>query len=221
MTSRKGGLLFAFLLIAYSLLLITGCARTVTQIIPSGAEMVVEATMLGTVETSANRYFMVLSSTSGYKVQLPLPQPGGTRDELLEPGTTPIYGSQEAYYSTYYSTWSGYIIAEPAGYFLVRGPFVLCATATREVLSTTAASGNSLRFTFRLDQIFGSTVPDVIYFDLVTVPWPDGGEKLPADHLQMSNYVSKVAGTELTIVDDSDSAAPPALDIARVVIKIQ
>ncbi|MBU0630334.1 MAG: hypothetical protein KKC80_05380, partial [Candidatus Margulisbacteria bacterium] len=210
-----------FLLTAYSLALITGCARTVTQIVPSGAEMVVEATMLGTVETTANRYFMVLSDSAGYKVQLPLPQPAGGRDELLEPGTTPMYGSREAYYINYYSTWSGYIITDPAGYFLVKGPFIFGASTTREVLSTTAASGNKLLFSFRLDQIFGATIPDTVYFDLITVPWPDGAEKIPADHLQMSNYVSKVAGTELTIVDDSDSSAAPSLDISKVVIRIQ
>ncbi|MBU1616391.1 MAG: hypothetical protein KKF06_01245, partial [Candidatus Margulisbacteria bacterium] len=134
---RRGFLFVVFLLTAYSLALITGCARTVTQIVPSGAEMVVEATMLGTVETTANRYFMILSDSAGYKVQLPLPQPAGGRDELLEPGTTPMYGSQEAYYINYYSTWSGYIIADPAGYFLVKGPFIFGASTTREVLSTT------------------------------------------------------------------------------------
>jgi hypothetical protein len=213
--------IIAFLLTAYSLLLVSGCARTVTQIAPSGAEMVVQVTMRGTVEATANRYFLVVSGTSAYKVQLPLPQPGGTRDELLEPGTIPMYGSMEAYFNNYYSTWTGYVITEPAGYFLGQGPFVFGASSTREVLSTTAPSGSFFNFTIRLEQLFGANVPDIIYFDILTVPWVTGAEKLPADHLMMSNYVSKIAGTELTINDDPDSSVPSSLDLNKVVVKIQ
>lgn len=219
----KRFLYFPFLIFNFALfiLLIPGCARTVTQIAPSGAEMVVQVTTRGTVEATANRYFLVVGSSSTYYVQLPLPQPGGTRDELLEPGTTPMYGSMEAYYYNYYSTWTGYVVTEPGGYFLGKGPFVFGTPLTREVLSTAAPSGSVFTFTVRLEKLFGANVPDTIYFDVLTVPWVTGAEKLPADHLMMSNYVSKVAGTELTINDDSDPTIAPSLDLNKVVVKIQ
>ena len=202
------------------LLLISGCARTVTQIVDYGEQMTVLVTLNGPADVNANRYFMVLSSDSNLKT--PLPSPDNIDYEMIEPGTTPQRGSVEAYYTTYYSTWSGYIIADSGGYFLVDGPFVQGQATTREPLSTVGETSATLTYTVRLGQIFQSGVPDTIYFDVVSVPWPSGGAKLPADHLNSTNaYISKVSGSTQTVDDTDNAYIDPAANIIKCTVTIQ
>lgn len=200
--------------------LVVSCARTVTSIVTYGDQMVVEATLRGTMEASANRYFLVISSNANYKI--PLPPPDNIEYEFIEPGSPPQLGSIEAYYTNYYSTWSGYIMAEPGGYFLVKGPFVQNQTTTREVLSSLGESSSQIKFNFRLSQIFGTSVPNTIYFDFVSVKWPTDDAKLAADHLTLTNaYISKISGSTVTVTDPENDAADPALNILTCTVTIQ
>lgn len=208
-------------LLVVSCLLLVSCARTVTQYVTYGDQMVVEVTLRGTMEAGANRYFMVLASSSNYKIPLPPPD-NPNYDEFLEPGTEPKLGNIADYYTNYYSTWAGYIMVESGGYFLVDGPFVQGQVTTREPLSDLGEISSKIKFNFRLSQIFGSSIPSTIYFDFVSVPWPSDSSKLLADHLTSTNaYVSKVAGSTATIPDDPDDSLAPALDILKCTVTIQ
>lgn len=210
------------LLMAIIALALTGCSRTVTQIVTYGDQMVVDVTLRGTMEITANRYFLVLAANNNYKI--PLPPPDGFNKEFLEPGTAPQPGSGTIadYYNDFYSTWSGYVIAEPGGYFLEAGPFILNQPATREFLSSLGEINEHLSFNFRLSQVFGSNVPDQIYFDFVTVNYPANAAKMPADHLTTTNaYIKKITGSTLTIADPADPSIAPSLDILSCTVTIQ
>jgi len=187
--------------------------------------MVVEVTFRGNFDASNNRYFMVFGNNSTY--QVPLPPPNNVNeDELIEPGETPVsgIGTIASYYTNYYSTWAGYCFLEPGGYFAIPGPFVLGQTTTREFLSDLGTTSTKVRFTFRLSQIFSTTVPSTIYFDFLAVAWPSGIAKLPADHLTSTNaYLSNatVVGSTNTIDDPIDNSIAESLDIIKCTVTIQ
>ncbi|MBU1026577.1 MAG: hypothetical protein KKA31_02485 [Candidatus Margulisbacteria bacterium] len=209
-------LVFCFLIIFTS-----GCAKTVTQLVTYGDEMVVEVTLRGNVDIGANRYFLIVSSDPAYKVPLPAPDYLEDAPELIEPGDTPSIGSVEAYYTNFYNTWSGYVILDPSGFTMVKGPFVVGTTPTREVLSSLTEISSILTFSFRLGRMF-ATVPDQVYFDFVTVPWPDGNIKIPTDHLPSSNnYILKISGSLVTIDDETDLDLEASEDIVNCRVEIQ
>lgn len=203
-------------------LAVSGCARTVTQYVTYGNQMVVEVTLRGTMEASANRYFMVLASRSDYSI--PLPRPDNIDYEFIEPGTEPRLGSPEAYYTNFYSSWEGYCVVEPGGFFLADGPFIQGAALTRESLSSLGEISTKIKFNFRLSQVFGASVPDTIYFDFVSVPWPADDSKLPADHLTSTNaYISsaRVSGSTQTVEDEPNYSLDGSLDILNCTVTIQ
>jgi hypothetical protein len=201
--------------------MISGCAKTVTVIGAPGEQMVVDVTLRGNLDADANRYFLVLSSDPGYLVPLPPPDLLEDTPEMIEPGTDPLIGSQEAYYTNFYNSWSGYVILDPSGYSLVKGPFVVNAAVTREVLATLGEISTRLRFSFRLEQLF-ATLPDPIYFDFITVPWSDGQQKIPLDHLpSTNNSIAKAAGSIEEVDDDVDAGLAGGLDILGCKIEIQ
>jgi len=201
-------------------LFIAGCAKTVTTIVTYGDQMVVEVTLRGTMEATANRYFMVLSSDPVFKV--PYPPPDNISYELIEPGTTPLLGSITDYYTNYYSTWSGYIAVEPGGFFSVAGPFVEGVTITRESISTLGEPSTKITFNFRLSRIFGASIPSTIYFDFLSVPWQTDQPKLPADRLTSTNaYISKVVSSAITITDEENLSLDAATDILKCTVSIQ
>jgi hypothetical protein len=201
-------------------LLLFGCARTVTQYVTYGDQLVVEVTLRGTMEIAADRYFMVLASKEGYKI--PLPPPDNIDFEFIEPGTEPKLGTMADYYANFYSSWEGYVTVEPGGYFLVDGPFVMGQAITREPLASLGEISTKIQFNFRLSQIFKTGIPNTIYFDFIAVPWPNDTAKLPADHLTSTNaYVSKVAGSTVTVMDDPSDAIEPDLDILKCTVTIQ
>lgn len=199
----------------------SGCSRTVTPLVVYGDQLLVEVTMRGTIDPDNNRYFMVLSADPNYKEPLPPPDQLDVAPEFIEPGDTPQTGTPEAYYNNFFNTWSGYVVVDPLGYNLVKGPFLLGQTATREVLSALTSISEKWTFTFRLDQLF-TTVPDEIYFDIVSVAWPDGQEKVPSDHLaSLDNTVSKISGSITTISDGQDPGLDAGLDIINCRVEVQ
>ncbi|OGB86922.1 hypothetical protein A3J44_06700 [candidate division WOR-1 bacterium RIFCSPHIGHO2_02_FULL_45_12] len=210
------------LVLAIVMLFGFGCARTVTSIVDYGDHMIVDVTLRGTLEVETNRYFMVLSSIEGYKVALPPPDIIENAPEFLEPGMTPELGSAEAYYANFYLTWSGYIIVDPGGYSTVKGPFASNLSISREVFSTLGETKSKIVFTFQLSDIFGAAVPDRIYFDLVSVPWPVGQAKIPADHLPSpNNYISKISGSVFYVDDGENSSLDAGLDILGCSIRME
>lgn len=220
MKARSG--VIKLLLLAIAVLTATGCARTVTSIVDFGSTLMVEVNLQGTLDVNTNRYFLVLGSNSGFKVPLPSPGVDLETPELVEPGTAPIIGSVEAYYSKYFTTWSGYVFIDLSGYTLVSGPFVQGVTATREALGNITLGTNKMSFTVNLSKVFGSTIPDNIYFDVISVPWPDGGAKVPADHLTSTDtYIAKISGSVITVTDDEDPGILPSQDIRNCRFEVQ
>lgn len=210
------------ILIAGVLALTAGCARTVTPIVDYGETMIVDVTLRGTADAIGNRYFVVMSSNSAFKVPLPPPDYDEQTPEFLEPGDVPLVGSIEAYYSKYYAGWTGYVYVDPGGYTLVTGPFVNGVAATREAVGNLETITSKLSFTFNLAKLFGTTIPDNIYFDVISVPWPDGQAKIPVDHLASTNAsISKISGSILTVDDIEDSSLPASRDIVRCRVEIQ
>lgn len=211
---------FGFWILVFGFLALTGCARMVTSIVSYGNQMMVEVTLRGTMDAKSNRYFMILSSSPSFKV--PLPPPDNISFECLEPGSSPQQGALADYFANFYSTWGGYVIAEPGGYFTAPGPFVQGSALTREVLTALGSPTSKIKFTFSLSRIFGSSVPSTIYFDFLAVPWPSGGAKLPADHLKSTNaYISKVAGSTISLDDGTNASLDAALDIIKCTVAIQ
>jgi hypothetical protein len=210
---------FAFLLLTFNFLV--GCARTVTSIVTYGDQMVVEVTLRGTLDINNYRYFMVCSADPNFKI--PLPPPDNIIFEFIEPGMSPQLGSISDYYTNYFSTWSGYMLMDPAGFTLVKGPFVQGVDASREVIATPGDLNTAkIRFTFPLERLFSASVPDKIYFDFATVPWPTGAQKLCVDHLTTTNaYISRLAGSVQMIQDEEDLSVAPALDIIGCTVTIQ
>lgn len=212
---------FLILISSFGIFLASGCAQTVTQLVTFGDQMSVEVTLKGTMEVNANRYFLVVSSNPVYKVPLPPPDIIADAPEFIEPGMVPTTGSPEAYYTNFYSTWSGYIVLDSGGYSLVKGPFVINQTPTREVLSGMGEISAKISFSFSLDRIFAA-VPDQIYFDFISVAWPDGQARIPSDHLlTTNNYISKAVGSIVTVVDGEDSGVDGSLDIISCRVEIQ
>ncbi len=214
--------IYLYLVSCLLVIFVLGCARTVTQVEGYGDEMKIEVTLRGTAEITANRYFLVLSRDANYKIPLPPPDIVEDAPEFIEPGMIPQIGSPEAYYNEFYSTWSGYIVLESGGYFISKGPFVIDQVAERVFFSGLGEIGSKITFSFRLDRIFETDIPDSIYFDFVSVPWPDGEEKIPADHLpSIANYISKKSGSILTVDDEADMDLAPGLDIRSCRVEIQ
>ena len=211
----------AFLLLSlFAVVVLTGCAEIATPVTIYGNQMVVEVTFRGPVDISANRYFLVLSNNPLFKI--PLPPPENTAFEFIEPGMTPLQGAIADYYTTYYSSWSGYVALDPAGYSLVMGPFVQGQANTREVVASLGTVTSKITFNFLLDRVFGPVLPATIYFDMVSVSWPSGYAKFARDHLTTTNaYISSVAGSTQTIPDESNDAIDASLDILNCTVSIQ
>lgn len=202
-------------------ILASGCARTVTPVVTYGDQMVVEVTLRGSIDVQSNRYFLVLSSNPDYKVPLPPPDQIEDLPEFIEPGMIPTTGSQEGYYSNFYSTWAGYAVVDENGISLAKGPFSAGVSPTREAIANLVEGTNKVNFSFRLGRIF-DTIPDKVYFDFVVVPWPDGDAKIPADHLpSTNNYIMKIAGSFVSFDDLTDSSLGAALDILGCKVEIQ
>jgi len=207
--------------------LVTGCARTVTNV-NFGSSLVVKVTLRGNADTTNNRYFMVFGTTPNLKVPLPPPYNniGGINYEFLEPdGTRPVDGtSLEAYYTNYFSTWSGYVVLDGSGFFAVPGPFQQSAPIIRTSPFAYFTPGtNQISFNFPLNQVFVNTgLPNTAYFDFVTVSWLNGSYKYSRDHLEGTNaYISTQTGSSITVSDPADPAINGSLDILTCEVTVQ
>ena len=202
-------------------LIITGCSKTVTTIPIFGTQMIVTATFRGNIDLSKNRYFMIISTNESYSFPI-LPPEGTSRDEFLEPGDSPVIGDKADYFTKYYSTWHSYIILDSLGYYLVRGPFAATNTSTREPISSTIPQTNYLNFTIRLDRIFGASLPDNIYFDIISVDYPAGAQKYLKDHIApLSRNISSVSGSILSQNDEVKDDIDESLDIISWSVNIE
>jgi hypothetical protein len=199
----------------------SGCSRYVTQIVTYGTQMTVEVTFRGNLNVNNNRYFLILSTQEAYNIPVPPPE-GGSLDEFLEPGDTPRLGDKSTYFTNYYSTWHSYIILDSLGYFLAKGPFSATNPITRESVATYSTASSKFTFTIRLERIFGASIPDYIYFDVVSADYPTDAQKFLKDHIAPpAQKISKISGSLLSQTDEEKSDIDPALDITSWTIKIE
>lgn len=196
--------------------LVGGCARTVTQMPTYGNEMLFEITLQGNYDVINNKYFIVFSTMEGY--QIALPQPDGM-DEFLVPGDLPQPGgiSTQEYFSKYYSTWTGAIVIDSQGYQLIKGPFNINNTISREVFATLDNVSNKLIFTIDINRIYGSTLPRNIYLDIITASYPAGTFKSLKDRISPPVYsFEPIKGSVISYNDtDQVSLAEPSLNITN------
>lgn len=196
-----------------------GCARTVTQVLDFGTQMGVSVKFREKIDVTNNRYFMVLSTSESFSIALPPPD---SMDEFLEPGDLPQTGSIADYYTDYYSTWSGYIVVDETGYYINKGPFFIGDSTTREVLSTLPELTDTISFNFRLSQIFGSTIPDTIYFDIICANYPNGAEKFLKDHIAPPvRTISKVSGSLASGSVAENTVLSGSQDIINWAVEVQ
>ncbi|MFC1496114.1 hypothetical protein ACFL52_01720 [Candidatus Margulisiibacteriota bacterium] len=202
-------------------LFLFGCAKTVTPLFDYGSQMTVEFNLRGAVDmaTSDNRYFLVLSSNQNLNIPLPPPY---TYDEMLTVGDLPQTGSAGSYYTNYYSSWSGYIELNDFDYTIKTGPFVQGNPVSEEALANWEGTTSKISFTFRLDQIFGNSIPDNIYFNFISVNYPQNSDKIIADNLYPPTpYIQKLAGSQKSGTDGQDLSIHSTLDILGWKVIIQ
>lgn len=197
-----------------------GCARTVTPLVSYGQQMTVTVTLRGTLESYANRYLLVLSANNNFQIP-DFPNFDLNTPEFIEPGMIPLAGNTADYYTKYYSTWAGYVVLDRNQFFSVKGPFVYGQTVSREVFSNVSTPNTVISFTFSVNRVF-DIIPDTIYFDFVSVPWPNNAQKIAADHINSTDaYISKLAGSIKMVYDSVDPGLDPAVDILNCRVEIQ
>ncbi len=183
--------------------------------------MTVDVTFRGTIDISKNRYFMIISTKESYSFPI-LPPEGPSLDEFLEPGDPPVIGDLADYFNKYYSTWHSYIVLDNLGYFLVRGPFSMTSPITRESIAILLTVTNNIHFTVRLDRIFPASVPDTIYFDIISADYPANAQKYLKDHIAPPDRgISKTSGSVLYQSDEIKNDIDPSLDIISWSVKIE
>ena len=185
-------------LVLVLLVLVAGCSRTVTSYVSYGSNLTVEVNLRANLDVSKYRYFMVFSTQEAISFPI-LPPEGTTLDEFLEPGDAPRVGDNTSYFANYYSTWTSYIVLEDGGYFLAKGPFVATNTVTREPLAPLSSISNRLSFNVSLSRLFGPSIPDTIYFDIIAVEYPTNDLKYMRDHAGPPiRRLSKISGSILS-----------------------
>jgi hypothetical protein len=206
---NRAAVLLLIIIIAF---LSWGCARTVTQIIQFGSDVIVQVELRGNLDMVNNKYYMIIGTSETYL----LPEYPYEFVEPRQPTTDPTYNPY-----VYYRTWKAYIVNDDSGnYFLVPGPF----NNTGEVYSRipigsiTGAAPNRMEFRFRLDQLYGSSVPAIMYFDFVTT----GPDKFLEDHLQPpSKYLDTYRGSEIIGTDDVRADINASLDILSWKVRVE
>ncbi len=190
---------------------LSGCAKTMTERIPSGSRIVVSVNFGSNLKYSDNKYYMVISSRDEYLLpQYPY--------EFLEPGDHSENPGID--YFDFYKTWAGYVVVNHGMVYLVAGPFVSTTeTYTPVQVGGPLSDGRNINFQFSLEALFGPVLPDVIYFDLVST---DSG-KILRDHLTPPS--KSIMSLDGMIVSGSDEADPepvdPSLNILDWSISIQ
>jgi hypothetical protein len=187
------------------LLLMAGCSRTVTSYVNYGSSLTVEVNLRANLDVSKYRYFIVFSTQEA--ISFPIQPPEGTTlDEFLEPGDAPRVGDNTSYFANYYSTWTSYIVLTDGGYFLAKGPFIATNTVTREPLAPLSAISNKLSFNVNLTRLFGTTIPDTIYFDIIAVDYPTNDLKYLKDHA--GPPIQRLAKISGSILSGTNTALP-------------
>jgi len=187
-----------------------GCARSVVERVPSGERVVASINFASNLNFAKNKYYMMISSSPAY--QLPF-----YPYEFIEPGYPPV-DPQIDYYK-FYSTWSGYVVVDGGMVYLIPGPFTSTTESYQRIqIGGPLGLGRNMSFQFRLEQIFGASLPDVVYFDFISVD----ESRFLKDHLfPPSKSIMKYEGMIVSGSDEGSSDIDPSLDILDWSVSIQ
>lgn len=191
----------------------TGCARFVTAIPSFGSQLVFELTYRENVDMLNNRYFIVIGTNEAF--QLPI-----RPYEFIEPTEIPLNppnlpGNN---YFSYYQTWQSYFVSDVSGsLYLINGPFVTTEGYTRLPMPNQSQNSKMITITCPLSLVYGSSIPDNIYFNVVSVK-----NRFLADSiLSPTPYISKIKGSYLPGTDDSDPSIDGSLDLIGWQVRIE
>ena len=188
-----------------------GCAKTMTERVPFGSTVSVSVDFASNIDFSGSKYYFVVASGSDY--QIPLPSP---KYEFVEPGIPPT--DPQVDYFQYYDTWSGYVVVDAGMIYLVPGPFTSSGESYQRIpVGGPIPVGRNISFHFSVDQLFGSSPPDTLYFDIVSV----ASTHYIADHLDRSGVILKYEGMIASGSDEGGSCTNPSLDILDWTVSIQ
>ncbi len=205
-----------FLLLLISLLLLLGCARTVTNTFTSGTVFNLSAEFSQTLNLVDNRYFLIITTNEAFS----LPQ---YPRELVEPGLPPKDKNISYDLYNYYQGWDAYVISDNSGNFtLVKGPFRSSSEAyssyTRISLERLNAANNKVSFSFRLDQAYGAAVPSRVYFDIVSVD----KNNIIRDRIAPAGYsIQLIQGEQVSQSERTNADIDAALDLKQYLVKIE
>lgn len=196
-----------------------GCARTVTSIVESGSQLVVDVRFRSDLNYTTNTYFMVIGTAESYRLPY-------YPDQFLEPRVPPLDPTYNPY--QYYQTWQAYIVLDSSGnYFLVDGPFNNSSEAYSRINigSIGGTDTTHLQFSFQLNKIYGTgeVFPNYIYFDVAAVDSTGFMRDNLEDYITLppNKYISSYKGSVMTGTDDYSGSINGSLDILDWSVSIQ
>jgi hypothetical protein len=182
-----------------------GCASYVTTIPSFGNQLVLELTYRGNIDMTNNRYFIVIGTTENFQIQM---KPYEFIEPTEVPSSPPDLPNDN--YFSYYQTWQSYFVSEVTGSLsLINGPFVTTEGYTRNPISNQDPDLYQITLTCPLSYIYGSAIPDKIYFNVVSV----NNRYVKDVILPPVKYISKIKGDRQEGGDDVDLSIDSSLDL--------
>lgn len=190
-------------------ILICGCAKTVTQLPNVGNQLNIEIVMRGDMDSSKYSYYILFGSSSPVipYIDKYFFAPGENYDQ----DKMDIEKKLDYYYKTYFSTWSDFIVLKDNTFYITNGAFPSFeahSNFSRQFLAVNSSKSkiNLVLYFSRL-----SAVSQDLYFNFICVD--DKG--YIKDFLRSSdNKISVNQGSRIfSSVEPQDAALAPALDI--------
>ena len=211
--SRITGLLFIVGLLF--VIMLCGCAKTVTPLFPAGNHITVSIDYRGNIDPILNRYYIIFNNNAAPKIPfMPI--------QFVEPGEI-AQQPEINYYLDYYPSWKAYIVLDGNALYFVRGPYTSEAVPTKEVMATWSGMEiKRIEVTFNLDKF--DSLAERLNFDFVTV---DKETKIVKDNLSPLNsspspyYVFTIADSTVSGSDETTTVTRESLDILDWRVLIQ
>ena len=215
------------------LLLCGGCAETVTDKTLRSPEVQFEITLKTPPNFTAYDYLIILSNSNALNVDTTSPNfylftPGRPVDKNPDPIGTPAINFM-TYYSTYFSTWTDYIVFNTINPQLYKGAFSKntatkaahdAYTASTSFNPNNNTSNNTLRFTFSTEYLHHNT--NQLYFTIITSKKNDGTDEVGniQDHLNSIKSIQIESGRQETGIHINTGAPNSAADITHWKVSI-
>lgn len=204
------------LLIVAALLLIAGCAKSVTPLFPLGKTITFDINFKENIDTAANRYYVIMRCSAAPRIPF-------TPIEFVEPSETPSQPDVN-YFADYYSTWDNYLVLEGNTIYLAPGPFVSTEAVTRETVAIwNGSETKKIQVSFDISRL--NLPANLLYFDFVTV---DHSSRIVRDNLSKVNntpssqYIdTNYSGTFVNGSDEATEGIPCYLDILNWSVTVQ